>query len=220
MTGLPSLIKTIRVRHRLSTKLILGHITYPLKILKIVFRSHPSTIVRVSSLTIGSNGKMVLGDNGRTMRSYQTLITTVGSKLTRTNFSPTTIRLLAAHRRARTVLTLSRCLSLVVPHKSGTFIRFIRGGAHVPILNRTSNVYRLCISHRTSVTGTAAVTMSTGTTCPSTYGTVRALLLRQSVTTRTLPILTRKLQRTKMRLQKSRTTHRVLPSLTATARRS
>lgn len=211
LVSLPSPMKGIALTHRLSRKLHLCHIAYPVNIVTVVFRTHPSTVVRVSSLTIGDKGYTVLGNKGRAGRAGHILFSVLRRTSASTGLPSRTLFRTRRRDRVSRLLAYHRSMSLVVPQNSGTFIRRVVDHAGVPIVKRTSNVYRVCISGSCSVTGTVPVIVSTGARCATTYGTTRALLIRQSVTGSFLPMLRGTAKRGCVHLHNAGRTKRVVP---------
>lgn len=222
ITSLPSPINGALSSVAEPGNLQIGGISIPLKIVTIVFRTHPGIASSTTSLYLGSNGYSILHNNGRTVRSGATVFGMVHTTLGGSPLPRSYVRFVASVSRRDTgrLVAVGGCMSILVPHNDTELVNAIIGGSAIPIVRANINGYRVCISGSTSLSVTTSVVFGTGASHPSMYGTTRDLLVRGSITRGTLGLVGGQLSRGGIRLHNSGASGRVLPSVGRTSRSS
>jgi glutamate-5-semialdehyde dehydrogenase len=213
---LPDPIGAVQIQRELDIGLILKRITCPLGVLGVIFEARPDAVVQISSLAIKSGNGVILKGGKEAIHSCTALVQAIQQGLAQTEIDPAVVQLLTTREETLELLKLDRCVDLIIPRGSNSFVRFVQDNTRIPVLGHAEGICHLYVDKAADLEQAVTIAVDAKTQYAAACNAIETLLVHQDIAPTFLPQVAAALQAKQVKLLGDDRSQSILPLAPAT----
>jgi glutamate-5-semialdehyde dehydrogenase len=213
---LPDPLGKVQIHRELDTGLILRRITCPLGVLGVIFEARPDAVMQISSLAIKSGNGVILKGGKEAVRSCEALVQAIQEGLAKSGIDPAVVQLLTTREETLELLKLDSYVDLIIPRGSNSFVRFVQGNTHIPVLGHADGICHLYVDEAANLAKAVAIAVDAKTQYAAACNAIETLLVHAAIAPQFLPVLATALQAKDVELRGDAAAAAIVPMAAAT----
>ncbi len=179
----------VQIHRQLDDGLILKRITCPLGVLGVIFEARPDAAIQISALAIKSGNGVILKGGQEAVRSCEAIVKAIQQGLSQTTVDPAVVQLLTTREETLALLQLDQYVDLIIPRGSNSFVRFVQGNTHIPVLGHAEGICHLYVDSAADISKAVEIAVDAKTQYPAACNAIETLLVHQSIASAFLPLV-------------------------------
>jgi glutamate-5-semialdehyde dehydrogenase len=184
---LPDPVGVRQIHRELDQGLFLQRVTCPLGVLGVIFEARPDAVMQIAALAVKSGNGVILKGGKEAVRSCEALVRAIHQGLVQVGIDPDVVRLLTTREETLELLRLDRCVDLIIPRGSNSFVRFVQDNTRIPVLGHADGICHLYVDQAADLDQALTITIDAKTQYPSACNTIETLLVHRAIAVDFLP---------------------------------
>jgi glutamate-5-semialdehyde dehydrogenase len=209
-------IGKVDLHRELDSNLVLKRITTPLGLLGVIFEARPEALIQITALAIKSSNGVVLKAGKEATNTCQTLVKIIKEALGESDIPPDIVQLLTTREEINSLLELDRCIDLIIPRGSNSFVRYVQKNTQIPVLGHADGICHIYVDRDVDSKQVVEIVVDAKTQYPSGCNAVETLLIHNSIAPSLLPQIALALREKQVEIRGDQRTCQLIEAQNAT----
>jgi glutamate-5-semialdehyde dehydrogenase len=161
--------------------MVINKVSVPLGVIGMVYEGRPNVTVEAAALSIKSGNAILLRGSSQALNSNQVLVSIIQEALTETGLPSRCVTLFHDDKRDTVIqiLTMRSVLDVIVPRGSGSFIKYVRENATLPVIETGAGNCHIYIAETADPKMASKIVIDAKCDRPSVCNSIETLLVNK-----------------------------------------